>query len=189
MQPFSFEYLFVNPVLPSQRLEYEALDEKNYRIIGKMFKNETSKFADEIYTVKKELEEYFVFYQTHLKYRGKDWLVKTIDNKEYVGIFHLYDFSRETVNNRDKKCTIGFAVAPEYRRKYYAAEIITHLLNYIFTNLPMIRVLACSDIDNIPAAKLLESINFKFNPSDYFDSENTNHFEMFKSNFIKNYKK
>lgn len=180
---YSFDYLFTVPVSPSKRLEFELLDETNYKLINQMFSNDDSPFTELFYRREKELEEYFQLYQTNLKLRGKDWLIKSIDKQEYVGMFHLYDLSRETVNNRNKRCCIGFAIKPESRRKYYASEAIVHFLDYIFTNLPIEKVLAYTDKDNTAVCKLLKNLQFKFNVDDYMYSETTHHFEMFKSEF------
>jgi len=181
--PPDFKFLS-SPVLNSKRLEFEFLDKNNYQIINSMFCNDDSPFTEPFYKNKKDLEKYFELYQTTRIFRGRDWLIKTINNQEYIGVFHAFDFSRETVNNRNKRCSIGFAIKPESRRKYYASEATMHIVNHIFTNMPIAKILACTDIKNLATCNLLENLNFKFNANDYEFSDIVHHFTITKNESV-----
>jgi len=180
MQSNNFDYLFTTSVCPSKRFSYEFLDKTNYQEINKIFENDDNPFTEKFYRDKTELEKYFEMYQKSIILRGRDWLVKSIENKTYVGVFHLFDLSRETVNNRNKRCSIGFAIKPESRRKYYASELIVHFTDYIFHNLPIEKILAYTDKDNIAVCNLLKNLNFIYNIDDYYFSDTTHHFELLK---------
>lgn len=56
---------------------------------------------------------------------------------------------------------IGFTVAPEFQGQGVAREAISGLLNYLFTELNLHRVVATTDTRNLVACKLLEKSGFR----------------------------
>ncbi len=176
-----FDTFFDKQLERSKRFEYVLLDKTNYNQINKMFTDDNNPFTEDFYKNGIELNRYFEFYNSNIELRGRDWLVQSIENKEYVGVFHLFDLSCETINNRNKRCTIGFAIKPDCRRKYYATEVIIHILRYIFNQLPIEKVLAYTDKKNLAVCNLLKNTGFTFNPDDYMYSDTTHHFEITKN--------
>ena len=56
---------------------------------------------------------------------------------------------------------IGFVIAdPSARGKGYAKEATALLVNYVFSRFPTERVSAFTDVGNVPAQRLLESLGF-----------------------------
>jgi ribosomal-protein-alanine N-acetyltransferase len=56
---------------------------------------------------------------------------------------------------------IGFQLRPRFRNKGYATEAVALLVDYLFSNRPIERIEAITDIDNLPSQKVLEKNEFK----------------------------
>ena len=169
----------------SERLLFVKVDTENYNIIYEMFKNDQSPFVDGRFKNLNELEIYFhetLRYLYHTS-RGCDWLLFKKKTKEVVGIFHLYDFSRETVNNRHKRCTIGFSINEKFRRQYFATEAIMKLSEYIFNELKMKTIIADIAKNNYPAKKILQNLNFTNKTEDYYYATKYDFYELTTSMF------
>lgn len=61
----------------------------------------------------------------------------------------------------DSQAIIGFTIARSCWRKGYATEAVGRLLAYFFRDLGLHRVIAVTDVDNIPSFRLLERLGFR----------------------------
>ena len=77
-------------------------------------------------------------------------------SRQLVGdcAFHLLD-------GDPHQAEIGFTLARQYQRRGYAAEAVTRLLDYLFRDLNLHRVIASCDVDNHASARLLERMGMR----------------------------
>jgi RimJ/RimL family protein N-acetyltransferase len=73
----------------------------------------------------------------------------------------LGDCAFHIVANDTRQAYIGFTLAVAYWRKGYAEEACRRLLEYLFGELNLHRVVAECDVDNIASLKLLEQLGFR----------------------------
>jgi RimJ/RimL family protein N-acetyltransferase len=60
-----------------------------------------------------------------------------------------------------RQARIGFTLASKYWRKGYISEAIPHLLEYLFEDMDVHRVVADCDVDNIASCCTLEKLGFR----------------------------
>jgi len=61
----------------------------------------------------------------------------------------------------DSQAYIGYSIARAHWRKGYAMEAIRRLLAYLFEELDLHRVIAITDVENIPSFSLLDRLGFR----------------------------
>ena len=61
---------------------------------------------------------------------GIDWLIQNKE-KEWVGLLHAYDFSKENYAHRHRWCTIGFMMGAAFRGTGVAQEAVQQLQSYL----------------------------------------------------------
>ncbi len=170
----------------SKRLSFAKVNKENYKIIYEMFKNDKNPFIDNRF---KNLMDLDIYFHETLSFNldnslACDWLIFKNNSNEAVGVFHLCDFSRETVNNRNKRCTIGFGINPKFRRQYHATEAVMRFSEYIFNELKMEKIIANTAKDNYYSKKLFESLSFTNKTEDYIYSVNQDFYELSKEMFV-----
>jgi RimJ/RimL family protein N-acetyltransferase len=165
------QYFDYPPIQPSERLYYEFLTKGNVIHLYNMFRNDANQFVDERFKLKTKVDVYAGFVTNEMRYFAKnagcDWLIFSKKDNPPVGVLHLFDLTTETFNDINKRCSIGFAIAEKYRRKYFATEAIIHLLNYIFANFEVEHVLAYTFKLNIAANLLLTGLKFENETEDF----------------------
>jgi len=60
-----------------------------------------------------------------------------------------------------RQAWIGFTLAPAYRGQGYATEAVRRLLDYLFYDLRLHRVMATCDVENLASACLLERVGMR----------------------------
>lgn len=60
-----------------------------------------------------------------------------------------------------KQVAVGFTIASAHWRKGYAVEAMTSLLEYLFKELNMHRVIADCDVENVASYRTLEKLGFR----------------------------
>ena len=60
-----------------------------------------------------------------------------------------------------RQARIGFTLAAKYWRKGYISEAIPHLLEYLFEDMDLHRIVADCDVDNIASYRTLEKLGFR----------------------------
>ena len=88
-----------------------------------------------------------------------DWLQYAIalkETDELIGDLGVYA-KREDA----RQVAIGFTIASKHWRKGYAFEVIPFLLEYLFEDMDMHRVIADCDSENIASYRTLEKLGFR----------------------------
>lgn len=172
------------PVLEdSERLEYEQIDWHNYRKLLSMFEKDRSIFVMNDYKTIDQLEEYIDYQLNFAQYSFKrgaaDWFYKNKKTGEYIGVFNLYDLSKETLNNNHKRCTIGFATTEKHREQYYTLEAIENFKEAIFNQLDKNYILSYTTKENVATIELLQRAGFQKSEEDYIHKEYV-YYELFR---------
>ncbi len=157
---------------PTERLEYEMMDEQNYLEIYELFQNDSNTFVEDYYNDLEKLErytDYQLYFNRFSHKRGAcDWLIRLKTTKETIGVLNIYELSKEIFNNNHRKCFIGYSIGEKYRRKYYAMEVVENLIRYAFPHFKMEKLIANTDKGNIPSQELLLKLGFVEKTEDYY---------------------
>lgn len=78
------------------------------------------------------------------------------DTDELIGDLGCY-IKEEDV----RQARIGFTLASKYWRKGYITEVIPRLLEYLFEDMDIHRVVADCDVDNVASYQALEKLGFR----------------------------
>ncbi|MBY0425594.1 MAG: GNAT family N-acetyltransferase [Cytophagales bacterium] len=164
-------FLF-SEIAPSERLVYEKLDLSNAMNAVDLFQGDPDEFIPAHYKDKTLLVEYLecqknIPVYSH-KVSGQDWLFK-LKSGEYIGVISIFDLSRETNNQRNKLCSIGFSTHPKYRGQYLTLEAINQLCGYIFEKFEMEVILAYTSPKNLACLELLLRAGFVEAKNKYID--------------------
>lgn len=65
------------------------------------------------------------------------------------------------LKKEDPQAYIGFTIARSRWRKGYGKEAVQRLLAYLFRDLDMHRIIAITDVENIPSFRMLERLGFR----------------------------
>lgn len=88
-----------------------------------------------------------------------DWLQLALELKETGA--HIGDVVFGVKQDDIRQCSIGFTIASDYQKNGYATEAVTALLDYLFEDVDMHRVIADCDTENVGSWKTLEKIGFR----------------------------
>ena len=88
-----------------------------------------------------------------------DWLQLALDLKESGALIGDVVFGVKQDDIRQS--SIGFTIASNYWKNGYATEALTALLDYLFEDVDMHRVVADCDTENIGSWKTLEKLGFR----------------------------
>jgi aminoglycoside 6'-N-acetyltransferase len=88
-----------------------------------------------------------------------DWLQLALELKEN-GLL-IGDVVFGVKQDDIRQCSIGFTIASGYWKNGYATEALTALLDYLFEDVDMHRVVADCDTENIGSWKTLEKLGFR----------------------------
>ena len=87
------------------------------------------------------------------------WFQMMIENAETGEL--IGDCGLKTMGDDPRQVEIGFTLAQVHHGKGYATEAITRLLDYIFTDLCMHRVIAMANIRNTASVRLMERVGMR----------------------------
>lgn len=90
---------------------------------------------------------------------GSEWYQFAVERKSSAGVigdcaFHLLD-------GDPRQAEVGVTLARPHQRQGYAAEAVTRLLDYLFRDHGLHRVVARCDVDNLASARLLERVGMR----------------------------
>ncbi len=166
-----YENHLFDKVKPSERLEYELVDESNVLKLLKIFKEDDNPYVTEDYKDLKKLKNYYSEMQqlrtTQSKLAGHDWLIKLKDSDTYIGVISIYGLSRETISDNDRKCSLGFAIGDAYQHHHYATEAIYNIFGFVKNDLGRSLVLAYIQDGNLASKLLLQKLGFEDVTNEY----------------------
>jgi len=87
------------------------------------------------------------------------WYQLAIELKQGAPL--IGDCAFHALANDARQAEIGFTLARSYQGQGYATEAVTRLLDYLFRDLGLHRVVASCDIDNLASARLLERVGMR----------------------------
>lgn len=179
------QHFFLPNVGPSVRLAFEPLSYENGTQLFEMFKDDDDAFIDERFKSIEETEDYIACMLEYAQFSGKraafDWLLKSRETGEYMGVFHLHDLSKEVFGSANKKASVGYAVAKKYRGQGFAREAIQHFTQFLFENSDKSKLLVYTSKKNINSIRLMQSLNWQQNDDKYVYSDEYSYFELLKS--------
>lgn len=88
-----------------------------------------------------------------------DWLQLALEIKETGEMIGDVAFGVKEEDAR--QATVGFTIASAYQKKGFATEALTVLLDYLFEDVDMHRVVADCDTENVGSWKTLEKLGFR----------------------------
>ncbi len=108
--PFMFP-----PIETTSEWFFERLGINNFNQLYLLFNSDENKFVDERFKTSEGARKYAMINSGEDSCNnGADWLFST-NNGEYAGILHLYNLSRETISENNKRAWIGFATKASFR--------------------------------------------------------------------------
>lgn len=91
--------------------------------------------------------------------RQGDWLQLALELKETGEM--IGDVAFGVKEDDPRQCSVGFTIASAYQKNGYATEALTALLDYLFEDVDMHRVVADCDTKNAGSWKTLEKLGFR----------------------------
>jgi ribosomal-protein-alanine N-acetyltransferase len=88
------------------------------------------------------------------------------DSKIIIGVIDLYN-----INEKSKKLKLGYWIGHKYRRNGYATEAVKKIIEYVFENFEIEKIIATTLVNNLASQKFLEKLGFekkKVLPKDRF---------------------
>jgi len=88
-----------------------------------------------------------------------EWYQWAVERKAAAGL--IGDCAFQIMPHEPGQAEIGFSFARAYQGQGFAAEAAGRLLNYLFGDLGLHRVVAITDAENLAAARLLERLGLR----------------------------
>lgn len=88
-----------------------------------------------------------------------EWLQIALEEKS-TGTM-IGDIAYKILSGDETQVEIGLTLARPHQRTGFGIEACTRLLDYLFSELNMRRVIACTDVLNTPACSVLEKAGFR----------------------------
>ncbi len=101
-------------------------------------------------------EEYMQVMEAFANQKNRLMIVEK-ESDRVIGTIHLMEAERGVVT-----LTIGYVIAPQYRRKGYAFEALACVMDYCFKNTNLEMILASCFAYNEASKRLLEKLGFQF---------------------------
>lgn len=96
------------------------------------------------------------FHERFVSDTARHFAVRRIDDNRFLGRVTYFDH-----NIRNRAVEIGFLIGPVFRQKGYAQEAVTVLLDHLFNELDINKVMAQTGEFNAAAVSLLKKLHFK----------------------------
>ena len=88
-----------------------------------------------------------------------EWFQSAVTLREDVVV--IGDVAYFLMKNDSRQAYIGYTIARSYWGRGFGFEATLRLLNYLFDNLELHRVVAETDVENLASIKLLEKLGFR----------------------------
>ncbi len=90
---------------------------------------------------------------------GNEWYQFAVERNSAPGL--IGDCAFHLLEGDQRQAEIGVTLARQHQRQGYAAEAVSRLLDYLFRDLGLHRVIARCDVDNLASARLLECVGMR----------------------------
>ena len=144
-------------------LSFEMLDFENRHHILEMFGNDPDPWVDERFKDPQQLYEYVAHLRIVMPYTGKrggaDWLVSK--EREYVGLLHAFEFSRENFGYNHRKCAMGFAFAENHRGAGLPLRAVQYFQEFLFRKMDRLYLTASVKRGNLRSIAFLKKLGFR----------------------------
>lgn len=87
------------------------------------------------------------------------WLQLGMEKKKGGAL--IGDVAFQIIKDSHRQAEIGMTLAAQHQKMGYGVEAVTSLLDYLFTEMNIHRVIANCDPANVPAHRLLERVGFR----------------------------
>jgi RimJ/RimL family protein N-acetyltransferase len=88
-----------------------------------------------------------------------EWYQWAVERKTATGL--IGDCAFQILPYDPRQAEIGFTFAPAHQGQGFATEAVSRLLDYLFGDLNLHRVVAITDAENLAAARLLERLGLR----------------------------
>jgi RimJ/RimL family protein N-acetyltransferase len=88
-----------------------------------------------------------------------EWYQWAVERKAAAGL--IGDCAFQILPHDPRQAEIGFSFARAHQGQGFAAEAVSRLLDYLFDDLALHRVIAITDAENVAAARLLERLGLR----------------------------
>jgi len=171
------------PLNDSATLSFHRLHFKNQERVLQLFKDDPCPFVEKDFKNADDLYAYvanlWIVAPYSRKRGGIDWLIQN-QKKEWVGLLHTYDLSKENYGHRQRHCTIGFSIGSAYRGTGIAQEAVQHLQTYLFKKMKMLYILAYTKNENKRSIRFLQQLGYENATLDYTARDMT-YFRLYRS--------
>lgn len=153
------------PLIPDspEGLSFDILDFENRHHILEMFENDPDPWVDERFKDPQQLYEYVAHLRIVMPYTGKrggaDWLVRK--DREYIGLLHAFEFSRENFGYNHRKCAVGFAFAEPYRGTGLPFRTVQYFQDFLFRKMDRLCLMASVKRGNRRSIAFLKKLGFE----------------------------
>lgn len=166
----------------TNRLKFDFLKQENRHLVLEMFRDDKSKFVDDVFKIPDKVDYYVYFLEVETKYSKKnagcDWIIFDKENSKPLGLLHLFGLCLGENPERNRRCSIGFSICEKYRQRGYAAEAVANLVTYIFSNFEIDNILAYTRKSNHPSQSFLLKIGFVPSSKKYLNVRGLKYFEL-----------
>ncbi|MEH7346386.1 GNAT family protein [Bacillus sp. JJ1532] len=148
------------PILETERLLLRELVEEDTQGVFNCFSNPdvTRFYGQDTLTSMEQAKEFIRFFEQNFsEKRGIRWGIQVKDGgEEIIGTigFNLW-------LPKHKRAEIGYEIHPNHWRKGYAAEVVSKIVSYGFTELGLTRIGAVVFIENDASNALLTKLGFE----------------------------
>lgn len=140
-----------NIILESKRLRLRYFEEKDLDVLMD-YRNDEKWMLHQTFKGKTKDEYRSIVLTPFYINQGSQLAVCLKKTDELIG--DLY------VEKNECELFIGYTIHPNYSRKGYTLEIVRSYIEHLFTDYPDCKIVAETDLTNIPSIKLLQKLGF-----------------------------
>ncbi|SHG18454.1 GNAT family N-acetyltransferase [Ornithinibacillus halophilus] len=124
---------------------------EDYKHVKELYNNEeTMKYLGGI----REEEEIRTTFHELIEPEKKLWVIRTLDNDEFVGLISL------DTHHNGTDVEVSYQLLPRWWKKGIGSEVVKEIVMYAFTHLKLLNIVAETQVANEASRKLLEKQGF-----------------------------
>ena len=185
------------PPIPEMEtgIEFRTLNFHNQKHFLELFKKDEDPWVEKRFKNAKSVYEYVCMSRIIMPYSfkrgGQDWLV--YQKEKCIGILHAFNFSKESGEFTQRRCSIGYAFGQSVRGSGIPQKVVQHLQHYLFTKWNMLYLTASVKRKNIRSIRFLKGLGYIERPLEKDEQTNeegavsdTIHLDLFRSKRTQN---